>query len=240
MLKINFGAFFSRFYSSYTKTSPLNNKKIVLYGDEASPPVRFVLMTASVLDIKIDYHEIDIFIGKQKSEFYKNINPLQKVPALLVQNQVICDSHAICLYLCKLSGDEKLYPSEISIRARIDEMLFFNSGTLFPIDSTIFTDYFAGKWPVNEAKLDMLNFSLDYIESRLNKNSWLAGDEISLADMCLMSTITSVYQIVRRSEKHKKVNEWLKKCEMLPFYEINRRGLERLLKFVEMKKHPYI
>ncbi|XP_072942792.1 glutathione S-transferase E14-like isoform X2 [Epargyreus clarus] len=189
MLKINFGAFFSRFYSSYTKTSPLNNKKIVLYGDEASPPVRFVLMTASVLDIKIDYHEIDIFIGKQKSEFYKNINPLQKVPALLVQNQ---------------------------------------------------TDYFAGKWPVNEAKLDMLNFSLDYIESRLNKNSWLAGDEISLADMCLMSTITSVYQIVRRSEKHKKVNEWLKKCEMLPFYEINRRGLERLLKFVEMKKHPYI
>lgn len=55
-----------------------------------------------------------------------------------VGDHVLCDSHAIALYLCN-QGDNNLYPAEnIMTKARIDEMLFFNSSSLFQVDSKIF------------------------------------------------------------------------------------------------------
>lgn len=66
------------------------------------------------------------------------INPLQKVPALVINDEVLCDSHAIALYLCRISKNNELYPEEEDLMAKIDDILFFNSGVLFPIDSEIF------------------------------------------------------------------------------------------------------
>lgn len=65
------------------------------------------------------------------------INPLQKVPALAVKDTIICDSHAIAIYLCQLANDCHLYPVEPIERAKINQLLFFNSSTLFRIDSKL-------------------------------------------------------------------------------------------------------
>lgn len=43
----------------------------ILYGDDASPPVRFVRMTAAFLNIELNYHPIDLFKEENNSEFYK-------------------------------------------------------------------------------------------------------------------------------------------------------------------------
>lgn len=48
--------------------------KLILYGDEASPPVRFVQMTASILGIVVDFRTVDLFSGENKTEFYKNVS----------------------------------------------------------------------------------------------------------------------------------------------------------------------
>lgn len=70
-------------------------------------------------------------------KFAFQINPLKKVPAMKVENQVICDSHAIALYLCN-QVDNNLYPADNLTKARVDQMLFFNSSSLFQVDSKIF------------------------------------------------------------------------------------------------------
>lgn len=66
-----------------------------------------------------------------------------KVPALSVNNHIIRDSHAIATYLCERYGDQQLYPSNPLERSKVNEMLFFNNGTLFTIDSNVFVSTYS-------------------------------------------------------------------------------------------------
>ncbi|XP_045778002.1 glutathione S-transferase E14-like isoform X3 [Maniola jurtina] len=125
-----------KYYCSMAETARMNIP--IVYGDEISPPVRFVTMTASILGIDLDFHKIDLFKNENRSESFMKINPLQKVPAMVVGDITICDSHAIATYLCQIGNDTRLYPDESLLRAKINQILFFNSSTLFRIDSEIF------------------------------------------------------------------------------------------------------
>ncbi|XP_047996845.1 glutathione S-transferase E14-like isoform X2 [Leguminivora glycinivorella] len=204
------------------------NNKLILYGDEVSPPVRFALMVASMLDIKLDYQHIDLFKAENKSPFYTKINPLQKVPALKVGDEVICDSHAIALYLCRIGDGQRLYPEDPVVRAKVDQTMFFNSGTLFPIDSFIYTEYFRGKWPANDEKIKEWHSAVDHLEHLLDNQMWLAYDKVTLADLCCASTVSSLQLLVPPLDRHVKVKQWLGRLPKLSCYEINLRGLELL------------
>ncbi|XP_059046599.1 glutathione S-transferase E14-like [Achroia grisella] len=217
------------------KTHVFENKP-VLYGDEVSPPVRFVLMTASVLDIELKFHHIDLFCSEHRTKFYTKINPLQKVPALVAGDDVIRDSHAIAIYLCGKSKTRKIYPRDASTKAQIDQMLFFNSAELFPIDSAIYTEYFTGKWPADEEKVKDWYRLLDYLDNRLSERTWLAGDKVYLCDICCAATISSLQLLLPLLDRHKNLKSWLQKLDALPCFEINRRGLKRLNVFVEKIK----
>uniref|UniRef100_A0A2A4JU40 Glutathione S-transferase n=1 Tax=Heliothis virescens TaxID=7102 RepID=A0A2A4JU40_HELVI len=210
----------------------LGTAKPILYGDEASPPVRFAMMTASILNVDYDFHNIDLFKAQNNTEFYKKINPLKKVPALSVNGEVIRDSHAIALYFCRSSDNQELYPEDCLLRAKIDEWLYFDAGVLFPIDSAIFTDFFAGKWPADERKVKNWYLSLDHLEHTLGTQKWLTGDKIRLCDICCAATVSSLEILVPLLEQHSKVKQWLMSLKSLPCFEINTRGLKRLQGFV--------
>ncbi|CAH0401107.1 unnamed protein product [Chilo suppressalis] len=216
----------------------VHNTTPTLYGDEASPPVRFVMMTASLLGVQLQFHKIDLFSGKNKTADYTKINRLQKVPALAVGDEVICDSHAIALYLCHQSGSQDLYPEDSLLRARVDQMMFFNSGSLFPVDSCVFTDYFAHKWPVEKKIIDQWHHLLDLLNYQLGKYLWLAGDKMTLCDLCCATTVSSLQILVPVTERHDKVLKWLNNMQQLPCYSINTRGIQRLKSFVDsIQKH---
>ncbi|CAH0589915.1 unnamed protein product [Chrysodeixis includens] len=209
-------------------------KKPILYGDIASPPVRFTMMTASVLNIDLDFHNINLFKAENKTDFYKKINPLQKIPALAVNDDVICDSHAIALYLCRSAKDQDLYPNDATLKAKIDELMFFNASVLFPIDSFVFSEFFVGKWPADERKLDEWNTALNYLEFKLSSQKWLTGDSMRLCDICCGTTLSSLEILVPVSDQHPNVMKWLGNLKALPCFEINSRGLKRLQDFVTL------
>ncbi|XP_031765891.1 glutathione S-transferase 1-like isoform X2 [Galleria mellonella] len=221
--------------AQFTKPSVFENKPI-LYGDEVSPPVRFVLMTASVLGIDLKFHHIDLFCSENKSDFFTKINPLQKVPALVAGDDVICDSHAIALYLCGKRKNQKLYPRDPSIKAQIDQMLFFNSAELFPIDSAIYSEYFTGKWPADEQKVKNWYRLLDHLDGRLKTRTWLAGEKLYLCDICCAATVSTLQLLIPLLNRHKNVEIWLNRVQALPCFEINKSGLKRLNVFVEKIK----
>ncbi|XP_061720705.1 glutathione S-transferase E14-like isoform X2 [Cydia pomonella] len=185
-------------------------------------------MVASMLEIKFDYHHIDLFKADNKSPFYTKINQLEKVPALQVGDEVICDSHAIALYLCRTGDGQRLYPKNPITRAKVDQTLFFNASTLFPIDSYIFTEYFRGKWPVNDVKIQEWRSAVDRLEHLLADQMWLACDKVTLADLCCATTVSSLQLLVPPLDCHIKVKQWLDRLQTLSCYETNLRGLERL------------
>ncbi|XP_046970298.1 glutathione S-transferase E14-like [Vanessa cardui] len=209
---------------SYARTSSF--VKPIVYGDEVSPPVRFVLMTASILKIDIEFHKIDLFKNENRTDFYREINPLQKVPALQVGDLKILDSHAIALYLCQIADDKDLYPQDPALRAKVNQMLFFNSSTLFRIDSYIMSKYFA-RQPVNKTTVEEWYAALDYLEYNLNDN-WLGGNKMLLCDICAVAVVTSMLPLFSLTKRHKRVKQWIENFQCLPFYDINRRGLVNL------------
>ncbi|CAB3219716.1 unnamed protein product [Arctia plantaginis] len=211
------------------------SKKPILYGDEASPPVRFVMMTASTLNMDLEFHKIDLFKLENKTKFYTKINPLQKVPVLSINGQVICDSHAIALHMCRIKKDNELYPEDNVLRTKIDEMMYFNCGVLFPIDSAIFTEFFAGQ-ATDEMKIKKWCSALDYLEFKLNGNKFLNGDKMRLSDLCCGTTVSSLETFVSMLDRHKRVKEWLDHLNTIPCFEINKRGLSRLDSFVKIFK----
>ncbi|KOB78695.1 Glutathione S-transferase [Operophtera brumata] len=205
-----------------------------LYGDMASPPVRFVLVTATLLGTKLKFQNIDLFKSENKTDWYRKINPLQKVPALVVGDEVISDSHAVALYLCQRKENQDLYPKDdILLKARIDEMLFYNATTLFPVDSAIYTDLFAGKWPASDTNLANWYACLAYLEHRLSRLEWLSGDKMLLGDICCAMTVSSLSIIVPIPDKYERVQNWMQRLEKLPSFKINKEGLDRLHFYVK-------
>ncbi|CAK1584100.1 unnamed protein product [Parnassius mnemosyne] len=226
-----------RYNSSKNKCLTMT-QKMILYGDEVAPPVRFALMTAFVLGVEFDFRRIDLFASENKTELYKKINPLQKVPALVIGNRSICDSHVISLYFCRnWDKNNTLYPKDALTSAKVDEILFFNSSTLFPIDSEIFTTFFSSN-QIDSKKVNDWLKALDLLENRLMEHQWLAGDRVMLCDICAMSTITSVQCLIPLADHHVRLKQWLNEIEKLSFTDINKRGLERLNKFIDLAKKP--
>ncbi|CAF4876661.1 unnamed protein product [Pieris macdunnoughi] len=209
----------------------------ILYVDEASPPARFVMMTAYLLNIELEIRKINLFAGEHKDISYAKINNLQKVPTLIVDDNAILDSHAAAIYLCQQVTSQELYPKDnIFSQAKVNELLFFNSGTLFRLDSEILSSYFAGKWPVAKSKIEEWYNALDYIESKLNANTWLTCDKMYLCDLCVMQTISSMLEILPLLDHHKKIKSWLNEFEKLQCIDINKRGLARLKYYIELYK----
>lgn len=57
-----------------------------------------------------------------------------------------------------------------------------------------------------------------------------------LCDICVVTVVTSMCVLVPLTQRHHRVQQWVKRFESLPFYEINKRGLSDLNNYVMAMK----
>ncbi|XP_077286500.1 glutathione S-transferase 1-like isoform X2 [Arctopsyche grandis] len=203
----------------------------ILYYDEISPPVRFVLMTIHVLDLKIDFKKIHLFQNQQISNDYIKINPLHTVPTLVDGELNITDSHAICTYLANAyASDSTLYPQNPKDRAKVDMLLYFNSSIFFPRESAIFQSPFHKNKPTYSSMLEKFMESLKFLDVFCGESKWLAGDQVTLADLCCIATYsTSELLVINQKGMFPNVENWAARCKALPTYQAaNVPGLQKL------------
>lgn len=106
--------------------------KPILYGIYVSPPVRSVLLVAKAIGLDLEFREVNLGSGENKTPEYLEKNPQHTVPTLDDNGNIICDSHAIVTYLIgKYGKDDSLYPKDLYKRALVDQRLHFDSGVLF-------------------------------------------------------------------------------------------------------------
>ena len=56
---------------------------------------------------------IDLFAGEQKQDWFLKMNPKHQVPVLAIDDKTfISESVVICQYLCKVAGQNSLYPGK--------------------------------------------------------------------------------------------------------------------------------
>ncbi|KAL0868354.1 hypothetical protein ABMA27_007873 [Loxostege sticticalis] len=208
---------------------------LTLYKKDTSPPCRAVLMTIHALNIP-DVKFIDVFLpnGEHLTEEYVKMNPQHTVPLLKDDDFLIWDSHAICGYLVNKYGkDDRLYPTEPQKRAVIDQRLHFDSSVLFvALKSTVEPVIYKGDKTFKEENLVKIRAAYEFMEKFLT-TPWLAGEEVTLADISCVSTISSMNEIVPIDEKvYPKLVAWLQRCSEQDFFQ--KGNAKNIVLFREM------
>ncbi|KAF2891055.1 hypothetical protein ILUMI_15118 [Ignelater luminosus] len=173
-----------------------------LYMFDTSLPVRSVLLTAKALGVSLELIRINILKDEHLTpEFLKvNSNIFMFVIRLILN---IWDSHAINIYLVtKYDKDNLLYPDDPYIRAVINQRLHFDSGVLFPTALRIIMPLALKETNVvpPEKAAEIIE-AYGFLEKFLEGNKWMAGENVTLADISLIATVTSLDVLVPIDEK---------------------------------------
>uniref|UniRef100_A0A6P4FC78 Glutathione S-transferase 1 n=1 Tax=Drosophila rhopaloa TaxID=1041015 RepID=A0A6P4FC78_DRORH len=197
--------------------------KISLYGLDASPPTRACLLTLKALDIPFDFVFVNLFEKENYSEEYSKKNPQHTVPLLQDDDACIWDSHAIMAYLVgKYAASDELYPKDLLQRAKVDQLLHFESGVIFESALRRLTRpiLFNGESTLPRNQVDHINQIYDFVEAFLDDHDYLAGDQLTIADFSIVSTITSIGVFLELDlAKYPRIAAWLDRLRELPYYE---------------------
>ncbi|CAB3238639.1 unnamed protein product [Arctia plantaginis] len=212
---------------------------LTLYKMDASPPVRAVYMVIEALNIPdVNYVELNLLEDEHLKEDFLKLNPQHTIPHLTDGDFNIWDSHAIITYLVnKFNRGSSFYPMDPEKRARIDLMLHFDSGILYPALRTNDEPVFFGKatsfTPEGLAKIES---AYDFTEKFLNGVQWLAGDEPTLADISCVANISTLNELLPIDENvYPNVVAWLKRCSELDYYKKgNEPGLLEFRKLLKL------
>ncbi|MEA3538741.1 thiol:disulfide oxidoreductase [Sphingosinicella sp.] len=130
-----------------------------------------------------DVEKIDLTGGAQKQEWFLEINPNGRIPALVHDDFPIFESGAIMLYLARLSG--KFYGTDPKSQSRVEQWLMFQMGGIGPMmgQANVFYRYFPEKiQPAIDRYQNEGRRLFEVLERQLSRTEYLAGD-YSIADM---------------------------------------------------------
>lgn len=76
-----------------------------------------------------------------------------------------------------------------------------------------------------------------FMEAFLKDKKWIAGDEMSIADLCALATVATLELLVPIEEsEYPLLFDWLKRGKELPYFEeTNKEGLESIGAYFKSK-----
>ena len=197
---------------------------LTIYGSDLSGPAIKCRLTASILGIDYKWQLVNLREGEQKKEWFLNINPVGKVPAIDDGGFHLFESNAICKYLCD-KANSPLYPKDVKKRAIIEQWIdyscFHIGANFIPV---VYNRLFAAMrgLPVNEKAitdgLDNLKLYFPVIENQLTKHQYIASQEISLADIILLALLEPAEMAKIDLSAYPKVSAWRTDLKKQKFY----------------------
>ena len=165
----------------YSMGTP-NGQKITILLEE--------LLALGIVEAEYDAHLIHILQGDQFSTGFVEINPNSKIPALVdrsVDTPInIFESGAILLYLAEKFGH--FLPESGKARATVLSWLLWLQGSA-PYLGGGFGHFYAYapeklEYPINRFTMEIKR-QLDVLNQQLAVNTFIAGDEYSIADIAI-------------------------------------------------------
>lgn len=137
---------------------------------------------------------------------------------------IVWDSHAIALYLIdKYAENDTLYPKDLCLRARCNQRLFFNNGTLFPrfraISKLIFNE---GNDTFPDEFIESIKSTYKTLSTFLETDPFLVGSQLTVADIyvCVIISCLSAMVAPITDEEYPKLSTWMDRVkEEIPFFE---------------------
>ena len=171
-----------------------------VYGLSWSFRVQKILIAAQYAGVDVTVEE---FFPRGLSEEvvneFKQKNPNGTVPVLETPEGYLYESNAILRYIARHKDDSKLYGSNTYERALVDQYLDWTALNLEPaLIPVIFT--YAGHIPYNKAtlntQLEGAKKLLRVVDDRVKQSKYLAGDQLTIADIQLATSLSFIYRFI--------------------------------------------
>ncbi|XP_038220555.1 glutathione S-transferase 1-like [Zerene cesonia] len=211
---------------------------IKLYYLPPSPPCRAVMMTARALGLELDLILTNIMEGQHKTPEFTKLNPQQTIPTMDDSGFILWESRAIMAYMVNAYGrDDSLYPKNPRQRALVDQRLHFDLGTLVPRYITLYAPMLFHGAAYNDEAADKLNDALKILNIILEGRVFAAGDNLTLADISIVVTISNLEALKFDYSAHENIVKWFdrtkKALEPYGYEEIDKSGAQQLAAFLK-------
>lgn len=166
---------------------------------------------------------VNTVAGEQFNPEYLAKNPIHSVPLMEDGDFILADSHAIMTYIVSKYGAEKraeLYPSDLSVRATIDQRMYFEAYIVFPKFRALIESIVIGKAAeISQDHIDKTEKVYEYLEAYLQGTQFLASNHITLADISVVATVATLHALIPINEKFVKVNQWIEQLSQEDWYQ---------------------
>lgn len=120
-----------------------------------------------------------------------------------------------------------MYPKDLVKRSQVNARLHFDSGHFFARLRFLYEPilyYKSSDLP--EERFKYIRTALDILERFLADTPYVCGNELTIADLCIVATATSLTDIVPLDPaKHSKIIQWIERLSKLPYYgKLNGAG----------------
>lgn len=195
-----------------------------IYGADLSTPANKVRFVANYIGVEYEYIRVKIREGENRKEDFLKINPIGKIPAIDDDGFCLFESNAIARYLC-VKHKSALYPEDFKMRALVEQWIDFSTMHIaMAMNRVIFNKVFAqfaGVEKDERSLQDGLNFLhrfLPAVEKQLSKNKFLTGENISLADIVLLSALDPAEIVTYDLSAHVNLVKWRGDLRSKNFY----------------------
>lgn len=176
--------------------------------------------------IAAEYNGIDVQVGNFDAASVAAMSPSGKAPVLTVNDDVIFESNAICRFLARIKTDTGLYGNNsVQEAALIDSWIDFSANEL-ELPATVWFYPAVGYMPFHKeayekAKADVAA-TLTILNNHLLHRTYLVGDQITLADICVVSALVYPMKLVCDKnfiKPHVNVVRWFTTCVNQPQFK---------------------
>jgi glutathione S-transferase len=169
-----------------------------LYDSKTAPNPRRARIFLAEKCISLPTEQVDIMTFQHKTPEYTAINPLQRMPALVLDDgTIITESMAICRYFETLQPDPPLFgvgPKEIALvemwNRRAEINFFANIAAVFRHLHPAMKELEVPQIPAfAEANKPRVAWFLELLDRELGNREFVAGDHYSVADITALVAV---------------------------------------------------
>lgn len=185
------------------------------------------------LNIKnINYERLAVHLlnngGEHHQADYLQLNPQGLVPTLNENGHIISQSLAIIEYLEEMNPTPPLLPQTPLGRAQVRSMAFSIASDIHPLNNLRVLNRLRQEFKANEQQvLDWYHYWLkqgfDALETRLesmpHKNQVCYGNEVSLADLCLIPQVYAAQRFGFKMDAYPLINSINEYCLSLTAFK---------------------
>jgi len=179
----------------------------------------------NALGLEYEYIRVNPIAGETQTAEYLKMHPAGKVPAINDDGFMMFESNAIMKYLCR-KHDSSYYPDDTQAQARVDQWLDFVSIHLANgVTRVMFNKIVAELFGMDKDERSMeegygfIKRFLDVINGQLKTSTHLAGEDLTIADFCMLGTLDPCEVIEVDLKEYPQVNAWRSRLMQETFYQ---------------------